>query len=499
MYFLISNVGTEDTKIQQYQENYLKKIIARFEEMEIDSPEIELRTNETEFMAKYISDWMLKSRLKQLGYNKDDLKNYVEVYSSGKTAKGLTLGDNHIYIKTSTFIPELVKTICHETEHTIQNLESKKNPKSKIGLDEAINSVLRVHYVLGKGFDNYQENYRVEEIEKDAEKMGNYYSKILMNKLGMKQSLECLRDSEKLFKILKQEAYEYKKDETGKVYTREEFLFYSLGEALKEDTELIMNTYPPLALICTEDGKLRSFKDIISREFKVNEPDKSIALEDLCKYYISIGELSNLDLTLFPEEIQANIASRLISVLSSENTQITQMNKQNEALSVIFEKEEKEAKEDDKMLLDTEVQNKVYVEKFHLRISKYIMNFMNKNYQHLMNLQNKGKFSSIIDMSYYDYNASVFGKDGRYKNLICNNLEELETLTQASIEAKKQKDIYDKKNIEKFEQSDIEHSFEEFTQETRLSDFTKATKSIKVATNTLEHNANEMEGSDVPK
>ena len=53
----------------------------------------------------------------------------------------------------------MIQTVCHETEHSIQELEASKNPNSKIGLDLAISDVLRDYVSSGKGYDVYHNNY----------------------------------------------------------------------------------------------------------------------------------------------------------------------------------------------------------------------------------------------------------------------------------------------------------------------------------------------------
>ena len=77
---------------------------------------------------------MLNERMKELGYNREEIKEYIYIGKARKTLGGFASG-NAIYINKDSMltadIPSLMQTICHETEHLIQKLEAQKNPKTK--------------------------------------------------------------------------------------------------------------------------------------------------------------------------------------------------------------------------------------------------------------------------------------------------------------------------------------------------------------------------------
>ena len=77
-----------------------------------------------------------------------------------------------------------MQVVCHETEHSIQELQAQKNPQSKIGLDCAISNILRNYYSSIRNYDVYHENYNFEQIEQDSENIGYSYAINYLDTLG---------------------------------------------------------------------------------------------------------------------------------------------------------------------------------------------------------------------------------------------------------------------------------------------------------------------------
>ena len=462
MHFFISKIGTDNKKIQECQEEYLKKLIQQKSKIS------ELNPKQVEFISKFVNNRMLNSRLKELGYNKDDIQNNIYI---GKNEAKKNLGgfesNYNIYInKVSTLtdtIPSLMQVVCHETEHSIQRLEAEKNPKSKAGLDLAISNVLRDYFSSTYNYKVYNNNYRFEPIERDAENTGYRQAITFLNTFGFQNEAQKLYDKQRKKLDSRRFEYDYRIDENGKKSVRERFLFNNLNKVIAKNPDII-NKYPSLSSLYTQDGKVKSFEDIITNDYITNDNSKSTNLEDFCKYYISRGALNNLDLSKFPEKVQANIASRLISILGEEGSQISMMGENN-------------LKHQNRDGIDKN--SKKYIEKFHLKNSKNIMKFMNKNYQHLMNLQDKGLFSSMMDMSYYDSNTKCFRTNDIFENLVYDIQDHKDDLIQLGLEAMNQKEVYRNNKKQKFNSNTLETSFDSLINDSKLSDFQNATRGIK--------------------
>lgn len=454
MHFFISNIGTTNRTIKKYQENYIKKLISQNKKVSI------LSIKQIEFIAKYMNNLMLNSRLNQLGYNRNDIKSYIYIGTALKNHGGFETYNN-IYINKNSVltsdIPHLMQVVCHETEHSIQELQAQKNPQSKIGLDCAISNILRNYYSSIRNYDVYHENYNFEQIEQDSENIGYSYAINYLDTLGFKDKATKLKtEKEKRFNN-RQFEYDFRKDENQKKSTREVFFFESLNSAISRFPGYLQQ-YPVLLNLYNQDGHVKSFEDLITSNFKLDDQSKCDILEDFCKYYISQGKLDDLDLNNFPAEIQANIASRLIDLLAREKSQIESMgNEKGKSSSQSISQEDK-----------------THVEIFHLKNSKNIMQFINKNYQHFMELQDKGAFSSIIDMSYYDTYTRAFKQDNLYENLAYKNPQNITKLKQLAIEAEKNRNAYrNRKKI--FSPNTLEDSFNELLSDSKLNEFQDAT------------------------
>ena len=470
MHSLINNIGTDNKEIKGYQEEYLKKLIKQ------NSKVSELEPKQVEFVAKYISNLMLDSRLKELGYNREDINEHVYIGNYEEELRGMAY-KNNIYINGEanfTGIPDLIHTVCHETEHTIQELEASKNPKSKIGLDMAIMATLRNYFTSEKNYNVYDKNYRFEQVEKDAENIGYNYASNYLDMFGFKNEAKQIREIKKEKMDSRQFEYDYRIDENKNKFTREEFIFKNLNNAMAKSPDII-NEYPVLSNLYTKEGKVKSFEDIITGDFKINEDEKSGVLEDFCKYYIYKGALNSLDLSKFPEDIQANIASRVIYLFREETDLIWKMNSEENKKNYYK---------------DINKNYKKNVEYFHLKNAKNIMTFMNKNYQHLMKLQDNGKFSSIIDMSYYEGDSKCFNDDRLYEKLEFDDLQKIEDLKQLSVESEENHKIYriNKKRQATFNSNILENSFDAMIADSKLSEFKQATQTIKTL-----HNENELQ------
>lgn len=461
MHSLIRSIGTDNKEIQGYQQEYLKKLISNKNKVS------ELSTRQVEFVAKYINNLMLNSRLKELGYKKGDIQPHIYIGTDRKEHGGFETG-NSIYINKDSFfttdIPSLIQVVCHETEHSIQEIEAEKNPKSKIGLDLAISNALRNYYFSEKGYDVYHNNYRFEQIEQDAENFGHNYARTYLDVLGFKDEAQKISQTKTQKTDARRFEYDYRTDENGKKCTREEFFYKNLNSAIAQKPSLV-SKYPALSILYSKDGKVKSFEELISGDFLLNDDSKSKIPEDFCKYYISKGGLDNLDLSKFPENVQANIASRLITILKGENIQIGMMGR------------------DGKQYYQRPVaeNDKIGVESFHLKNSRNIMQFMNKNYQYFRELQDKGAFSSIMDMDSYDDAVGIFKNDNTYENLAYNKSENIETVKRLALQAVESKNSYrdSKKQKAKFTSNALESSFDTLVSGSRLSGFQQTTQLIK--------------------
>ena len=457
MHFFINHIGTDNKKIQDAQEEYIKTLIGGKKRTK------DLEPKQIEFLAKYVNHEMLHSRLTVLGYDRSEIQNQIYIGEEAENLGGFENG-YQIYINKNSrlnqTIPELIHTVCHETQHSIQELESKKNANSKTGLDLSVSHVLRAYYADENGYDVYSNNYRFEEIEKDAENMGYECARTFLDVRGFHEMAKGLDKQKKINNQMRQFEYDYRIDENGKKTTRERFLYNSLNRAIQKDPRWL-NEYPALKKLYHKTGEAKTFEEILMEDFKLN--NGSEIFEDFCKIYIVDGALEDLDLEKFSEEMQGNIASRLINILINEKFQLSDMDKDREKAL--------------QMRMPLTPKDQENVEKFHLKISRNIMKFVNQNYAQLKKLQDNKKFSSIVDMQMYHSHVKAFQNRDFYKNLQTDE----ETIIQELMELSKPQGIYQAGNSsgQTFEAEMLENSFSKLVDGTKKSEFDKSTHDIK--------------------
>lgn len=425
MHMLKKTIGSKKPEDIKMQQEYVKKLLDQNKKVG------DLLPSQLEFLGKYIIERTQDDRLKEVGHPewKEDIHIYVGTaepnHGGHSNKKNIFLNKDCVRRQT---LDEFVAVAAHETEHWVQRTLAQKDDKTKAGLDYAIISVVRNYYRENhEDFEIYKKNYRFEDIEHDAEKVGAEKAWEYLYELGFEDRADKLvKGVKEKFKVRKFD-YSLGIDENRNVRPRESLYFDIVNKAIADDPQKLEEA-KALKVLYNPDGKPKSFKEIVSKDFKVNAEDTNGIYEQYCMEYISRGELDKLDLQSFPEEVQGKIASRLISILSTESYKIGKMDYHERDTAKV------------KLSKDTFAVS----EKYHLDNSKRIMEFINKNYNHLKQLQKDGKFSSIIDMNSYDTYVIAFDYGRIYENLALENDPIIDSVKQAALEAKKRKFEHEK-------------------------------------------------------
>ena len=420
MHKMKSLIGSEKKEDIQMVTDYVKKMLSQYK------PTNDLEDSQLEFLAKYISNRVQNDRLKQAG--RQDLKEDIFIYVGTEKPNlgGYSIGDEIYLNKQSTLTENLAKffqTVSHETEHWVQKQFAYYDDKTKAGLDAAMTDVIRDYYRKHHSeFDVYNENYRFEEIEEDAERVGSERAEYYLRDLGFEDKAQSVRSTHKNKTKARRFEYNVRRDENGNLMSRETFVFKVLDKAIKSNPDYV-SEFKSLSILYELTGKLKSFDELVSGDFKINQEETRGVFEDYCKEFINQGELDNLDLSKFSEKEQCTIASRLISLLGFEEYQLSKMDKKEDAIHFHNALGKNE---------------RVAVEEFHLNVSKKIMDFMNNNYKHFSKLNDEGKFSSIIDMGYYDTYTARLRNDALYDKLEMGESELVKSVKESAIVAKEE-------------------------------------------------------------
>ena len=153
------------------------------------------------------------------------------------------------------YVQDFINMIHSEDEYPIEENKIENKPQSIFGLDLAIYNVLRDYYSIEKKEEELCETNEEEQESKRLE-------------------------------------YNYRTDENGKKCTKEVFFYNSLNKAIENNPNFV-SEYPELSILYSQDGKVKSFEEIISNDFIIKENSKYKMPEIFCQYYISNGKLDN--------------------------------------------------------------------------------------------------------------------------------------------------------------------------------------------------------------
>lgn len=443
MAYLISTLKKPTDKEAQMQEGYVKKMLEKGRKTE------EYTDDQLSFLAEYTSKQFYKIRATIDEFHVGDVSTNIYIgKKDDRNLGGYEASYNILVNKMSNLndsLELLMQVICHESEHAVQEYLAEKNPHSKRGMDYAKSHIFRSHF-RSDGFNVYDQNYRFDEIERDAQEQGFRVAEIVLSTLGYNDKADMLLEGKKEDAYLRKYEYDYRTDDKGVKRTREDFMYIYMSEAIEKNPDYIKE-YPCMEYLFESDGQRRSFEEIVTRPYRVNDESQSSIYEDFLKAMIKRGDLDNLDLSKYPEEVQANIASRLIGLLSTEINTISKM-KGEDAISYRYQSPLKRA----------DIGN---IEDFHLRITEQVMNFMNSNYEHFKDIQDAGKFSSIINMEYYDSYAKQLSNGNFYKNLLSSKKENVANVIATAETAVRTRNLHraryvDKKNAQNLKGKEVE-------------------------------------------
>ena len=213
MHKMKSLIGSEKKEDIQMVTDYVKKMLSQYK------PTNDLEDSQLEFLAKYISNRVQNDRLKQAG--RQDLKEDIFIYVGTEKPNlgGYSIGDEIYLNKQSTLTENLAKffqTVSHETEHWVQKQFAYYDDKTKAGLDAAMTDVIRDYYRKHHSeFDVYNENYRFEEIEEDAERVGSERAEYYLRDLGFEDKAQSVRSTHKNKTKARRFEYNVRRDENG--------------------------------------------------------------------------------------------------------------------------------------------------------------------------------------------------------------------------------------------------------------------------------------------
>lgn len=219
-------------------------------------------------------------------------------------------------------LPSIIKfmqTVCHETRHSSQAYRAEINDLSYESF-EWIRTQLFRNYLSKENFNEYNVNYRHNEIERDANLYGWMMTEKLLNKYAPQRKKEIESVIDKNIREYYNEALANKRDTTRRM--PKEYYNVKMMDDIVRKYPVVLNQYPQLTHVYKSNGTRKSFMELVHTNERLvhstgdSEMDKvfyDYFLEDIKR-----GELSNIDVESLNVEEQFSYFKRLVSIVIEE-------------------------------------------------------------------------------------------------------------------------------------------------------------------------------------
>lgn len=427
MTFFIASIGTKNESLKSAIEDYAKKIL--------EKDVIPQNDMEFKFILNYFHKRMLTDKKLVQDINCDIYlmkSNHVR----GNYLNNVIL----INKESNTNLSLMLKTVCHETQHAIQDYKSEHNQSSVVGFQYAINNLIYRHYKT-KEYNPYRCNYRYQDIERNAEEEGYRVASSIYYRLGYNDISESLKNHKSENFQKRAFEYEYIKNENGHNIPKEIYNVTHMNKIMQAHPEYTKE-YPVLKNVYHENGQVKSFREMLGSTIMINDPEYHEIYKDYLIYYIKNDELDKLNLNNLNEKEKIMTIKHLVSMFYNECKIVKTMTKYDETQNI------------------NKMQRK-YTSKYHLHITSSLAKFLSQNYQIIEEMSDKEEFGQFYNVHRYlndlidlKNHLSNYKKEDEFKKNMDN---ELSTINQAYIQTFNTRNwIYIQKKLNELDENTLQ-------------------------------------------
>ena len=427
MTFFIASMNTTNKSLTLAIEDYAKKIL--------EKDVIPQNDMEFKFILNYFHKRMLTDKKLEQDINCD-------IYLMKKNHSGGNYLDNTILMNKNfkTSLSIMLEGVCHETQHAIQDYKSKHDPSSVVGFQYAIRKLIYRYYKTEE-YDPFMCNYRYQNIERNAEEEGYRVASSIYHMLGYYDISESLKNRKS--EIFKRRAFEYEyiKDENGNNIPKETYNVTHMNKIMQTHPEYTKE-YPVLKNVYHEDGKVKSFKEMLGSNIMANDPEYHKIYKEYLIYYIKNDELDKLNLNNLNEKEKAMTIKHLIYMFYDECNIVKTMKEYDENQNI-------------------NKNQRKYTSKYHLHITSSLAQFLSQNYQTIEEMTDKEELGPVYNVHRYlndltslKRNFSNYEKEDEFKENMNN---ELLTINQAYSQTFNTRNwIYIQKKLNKLDEDTLQ-------------------------------------------
>jgi hypothetical protein len=265
---------------------------AKFVEAEIrniiNTDYSKLTVEQLTFYCQYISN----SRLKEFDFKTNVVIGTEPPDKDGMLTRGFQ-SNNYIFINKMAFnnIADVTKTICHETQHSIQHYKNENRIATE-SFEMAQHSLF-VKYLNTSEYDSYHSNYYYSAIELDAEKHGHFYAAAYLRMFGREDLADEVRKT-RVQVYDTRNYYDYMLDKDKRPLPTDKYIVENMTEIIKKHPEELKN-HLVLKEIFNPDGSTKSYEEIINARMNANSITRGI-YTNFINYGIKNNDLNSINL-----------------------------------------------------------------------------------------------------------------------------------------------------------------------------------------------------------
>jgi len=212
-----------------------------------------------------------------------------------------------------------MQTICHEARHSSQAYRASINDLSYESYEYIRTNIFRT-YLSKESFNEYNVNYRHNEIERDANLYGWRIVEKLLTKYAPNRKQEINNIISENISVFYQDALANKRD-TVKRMPKEYYNVKMMDDIIRKHPD-ILGEKPILTYIYNSNGTRKTFMELVINNKNLSRSTKKIDIDKIFYDYfvsdIKNGILNTINVNSLPLEQQFDIFARLVSILTNE-------------------------------------------------------------------------------------------------------------------------------------------------------------------------------------
>ncbi len=216
-------------------------------------------------------------------------------------------------------IAKFMQTICHEARHSSQAYRASINDLSYESYEYIRTNIFRT-YLSKESFNEYNVNYRHNEIERDANLYGWRIVEKLLTKYAPNRKQEINNIISENISVFYQDALANKRD-TVKRMPKEYYNVKMMDDIIRKHPD-ILGEKPILTYIYNSNGTRKTFMELVINNKNLSRSTKKIDIDKIFYDYfvsdIKNGILNTINVNSLPLEQQFDIFARLVSILTNE-------------------------------------------------------------------------------------------------------------------------------------------------------------------------------------